>query len=57
MDSRSLTGPFFEVPFSGPVTRRHVAEITDGVVPELQRLGVVRTAYDYRHFRDNLLVF
>jgi alkanesulfonate monooxygenase SsuD/methylene tetrahydromethanopterin reductase-like flavin-dependent oxidoreductase (luciferase family) len=43
--------------FSGPVTRRHVAEITDGVVPELQRLGVVRTAYEHRHFRDNLLAF
>jgi FMN-dependent oxidoreductase (nitrilotriacetate monooxygenase family) len=43
--------------FSGPVTRRHVAEITDGVVPELQRLGVVRMAYEHRHFRDNLLAF
>ena len=34
-----------------------LAEITDGVVPELQRLGVVRTAYEHRHFRDNLLAF
>ena len=32
--------------FSGPVTRRYVAEITDGLVPALQRLGLVRTAYD-----------
>ena len=32
--------------FSGPVTRRYVAEITDGVVPALQRLGLARTAYD-----------
>ena len=43
--------------FSGPVTRRYVAEITDGVVPALQRLGLVRTAYTHRHFRDNLLAF
>jgi long-chain alkane monooxygenase len=43
--------------FSGPVTRRHVAEITDGVVPALQRLGAVRTAYEHRQFRDNLMAF
>jgi len=43
--------------FSGPVTRRYVAEIADGVVPALQRLGLVRTAYTHRHFRDNLFAF
>jgi FMN-dependent oxidoreductase (nitrilotriacetate monooxygenase family) len=43
--------------FSGPVTRRYVAEITDGIVPALQRLGLVRTAYTHRHFRDNLFAF
>jgi long-chain alkane monooxygenase len=43
--------------FSGPVTRRHVAEITDGLVPALQRRGLVRTAYEHRHFRDNLMAF
>jgi alkanesulfonate monooxygenase SsuD/methylene tetrahydromethanopterin reductase-like flavin-dependent oxidoreductase (luciferase family) len=43
--------------FSGPVTRRYVAEITDGLVPELQRRGLVRKAYEHRHFRDNLLAF
>jgi long-chain alkane monooxygenase len=43
--------------FSGPVTRRHLAEITDGVVPELQRQGLVRRAYEHRHFRDNLMAF
>lgn len=43
--------------FTGAVTRRYVAEITDGLVPALQRLGVVRTAYEHRHFRDNLMAF
>ena len=43
--------------FSGPVTRRFVAEVTDGVVPALQRRGLVRTAYEHQHFRDNLLAF
>jgi alkanesulfonate monooxygenase SsuD/methylene tetrahydromethanopterin reductase-like flavin-dependent oxidoreductase (luciferase family) len=43
--------------FSGAVTRRHVAEVVDGVVPALQRRGLVRTAYEHRHFRDNLFAF
>ena len=43
--------------FSGPVTRRYLAEITDGVVPVLQRMGLVRTEYEHRHFRDNLMAF
>lgn len=43
--------------FSGPVSRRYLAEITDGVVPALQRMGLVRTAYEHRHFRDNLMAF
>ena len=43
--------------FTGPLTRRYVAEITDGVVPILQRRGLVRTAYAHRHFRDNLFAY
>ncbi|MFN4016890.1 MAG: NtaA/DmoA family FMN-dependent monooxygenase [Reyranella sp.] len=43
--------------FSGPISRRNVAEITDGLVPELQRRGLVRTAYTHAHFRDNLFAF
>ncbi|SEP43149.1 FMN-dependent oxidoreductase, nitrilotriacetate monooxygenase family [Rhodospirillales bacterium URHD0017] len=43
--------------FTGNLTRRYVAEITDGLVPALQRRGVVRGAYEHQHFRDNLLAF
>jgi FMN-dependent oxidoreductase (nitrilotriacetate monooxygenase family) len=43
--------------FTGAVTRRYVAEIADGVVPALQRRGLVRTAYEHAHFRDNLMAF
>jgi FMN-dependent oxidoreductase (nitrilotriacetate monooxygenase family) len=43
--------------FTGLVTRRYVAEITDGLVPALQRRGLVRTAYEHKHFRDNLMAF
>ncbi|MFF0268457.1 NtaA/DmoA family FMN-dependent monooxygenase [Kribbella sp. NPDC004536] len=39
------------------LNRRYITEITDGLVPALQRRGLVRTAYDHRHFRDNLMAF
>jgi alkanesulfonate monooxygenase SsuD/methylene tetrahydromethanopterin reductase-like flavin-dependent oxidoreductase (luciferase family) len=39
------------------VSRKSVAEITDGLVPALQRRGLVRKQYAHRHFRDNLLEF
>jgi FMN-dependent oxidoreductase (nitrilotriacetate monooxygenase family) len=42
---------------SNHTSRRVVAEITDGLVPELQRRGLARTAYDHAMFRDNLLAF
>jgi FMN-dependent oxidoreductase (nitrilotriacetate monooxygenase family) len=38
-------------------TRRYVDEICDGLVPELQRRGAVRTSYDYPTFKQNLLAF
>jgi len=50
-------GFLFYLPQATLFNRRTVAEITDGLVPELQRRGLVRTAYAYDHFRDNLLDF
>jgi len=38
-------------------TRRSVSEITDGLIPELQKRGLTRTEYTYDQFRDNLLEF
>jgi alkanesulfonate monooxygenase SsuD/methylene tetrahydromethanopterin reductase-like flavin-dependent oxidoreductase (luciferase family) len=44
--------------FSLPdVSRKSVAEITDGLVPALQRRGLVRKKYGKAQFRDNLLEF
>jgi long-chain alkane monooxygenase len=43
--------------FTGNLTRRYIAEITDGLVPALQRRGVVRHAYEHQLFRDNLFAF
>ncbi|GAA0306358.1 NtaA/DmoA family FMN-dependent monooxygenase [Kineococcus aurantiacus] len=40
-----------------PPTRQYVAEVTDGLVPALQRRGLVRTEYTHKHLRDNLLEF
>ena len=33
--------------FQGNLTRRYIAEITDGLAPALQRRGLVRTAYEH----------
>jgi alkanesulfonate monooxygenase SsuD/methylene tetrahydromethanopterin reductase-like flavin-dependent oxidoreductase (luciferase family) len=38
-------------------SRRYIAEITEGLVPALQRRGLVRTEYAFEHLRDNLLEF
>jgi alkanesulfonate monooxygenase SsuD/methylene tetrahydromethanopterin reductase-like flavin-dependent oxidoreductase (luciferase family) len=42
---------------SGGLNRRYITEITDGLVPALQRRGLTRTSYGFEHFRDNLLEF
>ncbi|HVY15549.1 MAG TPA: NtaA/DmoA family FMN-dependent monooxygenase [Rhodopila sp.] len=43
--------------FNATFDRRYVMEVCDGLVPELQRRGVVRKAYAHKHFKDNLLAF
>ena len=39
------------------VSRKTVAEVTDGLIPALQQRGLVRRSYTHAHFRDNLLEF
>jgi FMN-dependent oxidoreductase (nitrilotriacetate monooxygenase family) len=39
------------------LNRRYVTEITDGLVPALQRRGLTRTDYTFEQFRDNLQEF
>jgi FMN-dependent oxidoreductase (nitrilotriacetate monooxygenase family) len=39
------------------VNRRTLAEIEDGLVPALQDRGLMRTAYEHKQLRDNLLAF
>jgi long-chain alkane monooxygenase len=39
------------------LNRRYISEIADGLVPALQRRGLVRTEYTHSLFRDNLLEF
>jgi FMN-dependent oxidoreductase (nitrilotriacetate monooxygenase family) len=43
--------------FQDLLTRRNIVEITDGLIPALKRRGLVRSAYQHAHFRDNLLAF
>lgn len=37
--------------------RRHIAEVTDGLVPALQRKGLVRESYSHKTLRENLRAF
>ncbi len=39
------------------VGRRYLVEVADGLVPELQRLGLTRTEYRHQLLRDNLQEF
>jgi hypothetical protein len=39
------------------VTRRLLAEMEDGLIPALQKRGLVRRSYGHAMFRDNLLEF
>jgi alkanesulfonate monooxygenase SsuD/methylene tetrahydromethanopterin reductase-like flavin-dependent oxidoreductase (luciferase family) len=39
------------------ISRRVVMEITEGLVPALQRRGLVRTRYEHKLLRDTLLAF
>ncbi len=40
-----------------PLTRRTMAEITEGLAPALRRRGLLRSRYEHALFRDNLLAF
>jgi FMN-dependent oxidoreductase (nitrilotriacetate monooxygenase family) len=40
-----------------PLTRKAIVEITDDLVPALQRRGLTRSEYGHELFRDNLLAF
>ena len=39
------------------VSRHYINDITEGLVPALQRRGLTRTAYAHEHLRDTLLEF
>jgi len=39
------------------LTRRIIAEITDGLIPVLQRRGLTRSEYEHTTLRENLLAF
>jgi FMN-dependent oxidoreductase (nitrilotriacetate monooxygenase family) len=53
---RVVGGDGFLISTSG-VTRRQIAEICDGLVPELQRRGLTRREYAHEQLRDNLRAF
>jgi FMN-dependent oxidoreductase (nitrilotriacetate monooxygenase family) len=42
---------------NGPVERRYMAEISDGLGRALRRRGLIRDGYEHGTFRENLLAF
>lgn len=56
MDAVGGDGFFICQPFLRS-SRRYVLEITEGLVPALQKRGLARTGYDGANFRENLLAF
>ncbi|MEN3288413.1 MAG: hypothetical protein V7634_2713, partial [Bradyrhizobium sp.] len=54
MDEVGGDGFLFSMP---NLNRRTLAEIEDGLVPALQDRGLMRKAYEHKHFRDNLLAY
>ena len=42
---------------NGPIERRYIAEITDGLGRPLRRRGLIRDGYTHGTFRENLLAF
>ena len=57
MDAVGGDGFLITRPGQTGLTRKYIIEITDGLVPALQRRGLTRTAYTHAHFRENLLEF
>jgi FMN-dependent oxidoreductase (nitrilotriacetate monooxygenase family) len=41
----------------GQMERRAIAEITDGLAPALRKRGLIRSGYEHKTFRENLLDF
>jgi FMN-dependent oxidoreductase (nitrilotriacetate monooxygenase family) len=42
---------------SGPMNRRYIHEIADGLCPALRRRGLIRDRYSHEYLRDNLMAF
>ncbi|MGB3484750.1 MAG: NtaA/DmoA family FMN-dependent monooxygenase [Mycobacterium sp.] len=56
--AEQIGGDGFLIMKSGwDLNRRYISSITDGLVPELQRRGLVRTEYTQSTLRDNLREF
>jgi long-chain alkane monooxygenase len=56
MDEVGGDGFLFLRPGYG-LTRKYIVEITEGLIPALQRRGLSRSAYHHEQFRDNLRAF
>jgi alkanesulfonate monooxygenase SsuD/methylene tetrahydromethanopterin reductase-like flavin-dependent oxidoreductase (luciferase family) len=50
-------GDGFLISTDNSAHRKHLYDVTEGLAPELQRLGLTRREYESEKFRDNLFAF
>jgi FMN-dependent oxidoreductase (nitrilotriacetate monooxygenase family) len=56
-EAMEVVGPNSGFLIYRPVTRKDILDVTDGLCPALRRRGLIRSSYEYRTFRENLMAF
>jgi len=56
-EAMEIAGPNSGFLVYKPVTRKDIIDITDGLCPALRKRGLIRSSYEHKTFRENLLAF
>jgi FMN-dependent oxidoreductase (nitrilotriacetate monooxygenase family) len=56
-EAMEIAGPNSGFLIYKPVTRKDIIDITDGLCPALRKRGLIRSSYEHKTFRENLMAF
>jgi FMN-dependent oxidoreductase (nitrilotriacetate monooxygenase family) len=56
-EAMEIAGPNSGFLIHKPVTRKDIIDITDGLCPALRKRGLIRSSYEHKTFRENLMAF
>ena len=56
-EAMEVAGPNSGFLIYRPVTRKNIIDITDGLCPALCKRGLIRSSYEHKTFRENLMAF